>query len=88
MSLYFHLRITPTGQSLGLMAIRRIDNPDLVKKISTYAVSIDSETVGIVRHRYSDGAWVLLHKATGHILSIKESKTSTRVMRATVPYER
>jgi hypothetical protein len=66
MSLWFNLRANT--QILGRMEIRRLEQLDLAAKdvadaVCTYIVTVDGLTMGLVIHRYGDGAWALLEKA-------------------------
>lgn len=70
MSLWLNLHVGTTV--IGSMEILRVTNtgqnglrPDDVSKYSVWAITDDREVrTGFVEHRYGDGPWVLLRKAT------------------------
>lgn len=67
MALWCNLHIN--DQRIGELMIRRRERLDLSDRaavrdvVSTYEVSSDDRHVGLVRHRYGDGAWRLLAAA-------------------------
>lgn len=80
MSLVCKLSITKTTshlEGIGTLEIQRHEPLDLtdpaaiVDVVSTYTVRLDGQDRGTVRHRYGDGAWVLLAKAAALVAGVR-----------------
>jgi hypothetical protein len=54
---------------IGRMKITRLDKyptfPPPDDSVNRYEVTLDGEKIGVIQHRYGDGAWLLLRQAAG-----------------------
>jgi hypothetical protein len=66
MVMWFELKIN--SRKVGVLDIQRISNTSTVvledSLVSTYQVKLDGQIIGHVEHRYCDGPWVLVNKAS------------------------
>lgn len=79
MSLWFLLNIN--NQCIGRLDVQRQDDLDLsdpaaiADVVSTYTVRVDELDRAEVRHRYGDGAWVLVRRALNAAFPVVDATT-------------